>query len=91
MSRLRQLVDDGAGPGWTAVLEEADGRWHVWISSAPGGGTVGMLPFFKAVGSLVPAACGVLDLAGPARWVMTGGSVDLARHPEHSSVSRVAG
>ena len=81
---------EATGPGWSARLGEADGRWHVWISTQSGG-TVGMLPFFKALGSAVPDACGVLDVparpAAATRWVMTRGSVDLALDPDRTTVS----
>ena len=45
-----------------------------------------MLPFFKALGSVAPQACGVLDLPGPRRWVMTRGCVDTAREPDRTAV-----
>jgi hypothetical protein len=80
-------VAEATGPGWTAWVGEADGRWHVWITAAPDASPMGMLPFFKAVGSVVPQACGVLDLPGPARWVMTRGCVDLARDPDRTHVA----
>jgi hypothetical protein len=89
LARVRLLLAEATGPGWTARLGEADGRWHVWISTRTGG-TVGMLPFFKALGSAVPTACGVLDLPVPAgtstRWVMMRGSVDLVRDPDRTQV-----
>jgi hypothetical protein len=86
LARVRRLVECTTGPGWTAWMAEADDRWHVWIAAEAGGSTDGMLPFFKAVGSAVPRACGVLDLAGRSRWVMTRGSVDLARDPDRTRV-----
>jgi hypothetical protein len=81
---VHDLVERTDGPHWSAQLRQADGRWHVWIEAVPGSTPTGLLPFFKALGSLVPAACGVLDLDGSqatTRWVMTRGSVD----PVHSA------
>jgi hypothetical protein len=86
LARVQRLVESTRGSGWTAWVAEADGRWHVWIAADAGGTTDGMLPFFKALGSLVPRGCGVLDLAGRTRWVMTRGSVDLARDPDRTAV-----
>jgi hypothetical protein len=87
VARVRRLVDEATGPGWTAWVGEADGRRHVWITAAPGASSAGMLPFFKALGSVVPQACGVLDLPGPTRWVMTRGCVDKARDPDRTPVA----
>ena len=84
LARVRDLVERADGPHWSAQLRQTDGRWHVWIDAVPGSAPTGLLPFFKALGSLVPAACGVLDLDGAqatTRWVMTRGSVD----PVHSA------
>ena len=86
LARVRRLVGEATGPGWAAWMAEVDGRWHVWIAAAPGASTLGMLPFFKALGSVAPQACGVLDLPGPRRWVMTRGCVDLARDPDRTPV-----
>jgi hypothetical protein len=46
-----------------------------------------MLPLFKALGSVVPQACGVLDLPDRTRWVMSRGCVDLARDPDRTPVA----
>jgi hypothetical protein len=84
LARVRRLLVEARGPGWTARLGEADGRWHVWIAAEPDATTVGMLPFFKALGSVAPRACGVLDQPGGTRWVMAHGSVDLVRDTDRA-------
>jgi hypothetical protein len=84
---VRRLVAEGTGPGWTACVGEADGRWHVWITAEHGASPLGMLPLFKALGSVVPQACGVLDLPDRTRWVMSRGCVDLARDPDRTPVA----
>lgn len=86
LARVRRLVEEATGPGWVAWMTEADGRWHVWIVAGSAASTDGMLPFFKALGSVAPQACGVLDLPGPRRWVMTRGCVDTAREPDRTAV-----
>lgn len=82
----RQLVAGAQDLGPTVVLRERDGRWHVWIRTRPREGTTGLLPLFKALGSVAHDSCGVLDLVdaggSAVRWVMTRGSVDLAFQPD---------
>jgi hypothetical protein len=86
LARVRTLVEDATGPGWVAWMSESDGRWHVWIVAGPDASTAGMVPFFKALGSVVPQACGVLDLPGPRRWVMTRGCVDRVSDQDRTPV-----
>jgi hypothetical protein len=89
LARVRLLLAEATGPGWCARLDEVDGRWHVWISTWTGT-TVGMLPLFKALGCVVPSACGVLDMplrpGATTRWVMMRGSVDLIRDANRTQV-----
>lgn len=86
LERVAGLVDAARDAGFPAMLAETDGRWHVWIDDMPPGRATGLLPFFKALGSVAPRSCGVLDLVdgtgAPRRWVMREGSVDLVPAPD---------
>ncbi len=86
LARVRELVGRMRCGDAAVELARRDGRWHVWIEAGPRTGGGGLLPFFKAVGSLAPDSCGVLDLVGldehPVRWVMTRGSVNRAWLPD---------
>ncbi len=86
LARVAGLVDAARDAGFPALLTETDGRWHVWIEDVPPDRTAGLLPLFKALGSVAPRSCGVLDLAGstgaPCGWVMRAGSVDLVPAPD---------
>jgi hypothetical protein len=88
LARVRDLV--AAEQAWGAELRltRSGGRWHVWLEGprpgtyAAGLAQPGVVPIFKALGSLAPASYGALEVVSATglvtRWTMTRGSVALA-------------